>query len=67
MPPREKKIYNQTYTEAFHIPMIIYNSENEREERINKITTNIDGINKLKFMTNVVERYPKYKKRLCIN
>lgn len=61
MPPREK-IYNQTYTEAFHIPMIIYNSENEREERINKITTNIDGINKLKFMTNVVERYPKYKK-----
>lgn len=60
MPPREK-VYNQTYTEAFHIPMIIYNSENKIEERIDKITTNIDGINKLKFMTNVVARYSEYK------
>lgn len=41
--------------------MIIYNNKNEIKERIDKITTNIDGINKIKFMTSVVARYSEYK------
>lgn len=58
-PPRPH-IYNQTYTEAFHIPMIIYDESNEKEQSIDDIKTNIDGIKKLNNLADIYDEYIEY-------
>lgn len=42
-PPRET-IYNQCYTEAFHIPLIIYDSSKQEQKIEKKIYSSLDGI-----------------------
>ncbi|MGG7058124.1 sulfatase-like hydrolase/transferase [Clostridium tertium] len=40
--PIRPMVYNQTYTEAFHIPCIIYDSYNQMAESKNNLLSNID-------------------------
>lgn len=61
--PVRAQMYNQTYTEAFQIPMIIYDSANEKEILISDLTNNIDGIELIKKISidKRTFNFPKHK------